>query len=426
MHCAGVGTRYADMNTPKRGSDSVKVHGLSNYHCKLLSPLFTYYGMDKSGSPRLLNELGHGESADCGRLLSHRAFLISPEHIDIFGYGKDQSGGVEYLRDMLDIIKTYHNGEERLIPIHADGDGHCLVHALSRATTGREIFWHALRDNLVNHLGRNLKTYQDLFRDFIDIDDWRTIIDEAHPYHVSSDGFSIGLGNIHIFALANVLRRPVVLLDSLEGMKNVADYSAVFVPALVDPAHCRGNFPLCIAWSGSGHNHFIPLVGVMGRPLPTIPASLIPNTWRIEKSEAMQYLTLNSDGSLTVAGGKPLQDGYLFRLVAAMRTVFLERYSISADLVSDMHLYAYQHAGSIGLHPDVAIERTRDAVSKNKVFRCLVCNALCQADFDEGSLQPGGYLFSIMLQCHDKPRAGVIYNFPMEELQCKYDTKKNW
>ncbi|KAJ8017568.1 hypothetical protein HOLleu_44929 [Holothuria leucospilota] len=35
--------------TPKKTADSVKVLGLSNYHCKLLSPLLTRYGMDKQG-----------------------------------------------------------------------------------------------------------------------------------------------------------------------------------------------------------------------------------------------------------------------------------------------------------------------------------------------------------------------------------------
>lgn len=35
------------------------------------------------------------------------------------------------------------------MPIHADGDGHCLVHAISRCLVGRELFWHALRTNMM-------------------------------------------------------------------------------------------------------------------------------------------------------------------------------------------------------------------------------------------------------------------------------------
>ncbi|XP_039255607.2 deubiquitinating protein VCPIP1-like [Styela clava] len=414
-----------DAKLPKKGSDSIKVQGLSNYHCKLLSPLFTRYGMDKAGNPKLLLELGHGETADCGRLLSHRAFLISPEHINITGYGKDQSGSVEYLNGLLDIIKEYHEGEERLIPVHADGDGHCLVHALSRATTGREIFWHALRDNLVHHLEKNLQTYQIMFQDFIDKNDWRMIIEEADPYHTSPEGFNIGLGNIHIFALANVLKRPIVLLDSLEGMKNVADYTAIFVPALVEPSQCRENLPLCVAWSGASHNHFVPLVGVAGRSLPAIPSSLLPNIWGIDTNQGARYLTFNEDGSLTVAGGKPLQTGYLLRLVSAMEKIFLESHSITAKLVSDMHFYVYKRVGFVGLHPDVAIERTKHASQNNKIFQCLVCNALSLCNVDDDGLKPGGYLFEVMRSTHGKPRENVTYNFPMAELLCRYDALKD-
>ena len=47
-----------------------------------------------------------------------------------------------------------------LIPLHVDGDGHCLVHAVSRAIVGRELFWHALRTGLKLHLKENLPQYK--------------------------------------------------------------------------------------------------------------------------------------------------------------------------------------------------------------------------------------------------------------------------
>ena len=48
--------------------------------------------------------------------------------------------------------------------------------------------------------------------------------------------------------------------------------SGVFLPGFVKPQDCRSkegvlNKPLCIAWSSSGRNHYIPLVGVKGRSL---------------------------------------------------------------------------------------------------------------------------------------------------------------
>ena len=42
-----------------------------------------------------------------------------------------------------------NGGQQCLVPVHADGDGHCLVHAISRCLVGRELFWHALRTNMM-------------------------------------------------------------------------------------------------------------------------------------------------------------------------------------------------------------------------------------------------------------------------------------
>lgn len=49
----------------------------------------------------------------------------------------------------------------------------------------------------------------------------------------------------------------------------ICSVTAVFLPALVNPEECKGktkelNLPLCLAWSSSARNHFIPLVGIEG------------------------------------------------------------------------------------------------------------------------------------------------------------------
>lgn len=145
---------------PKRGTEMVKVHGLSNYYCKLLSPLLTRYGMDKNtGRAKLLTEMNQGEIFDCS-LFGDRAFLIEPEHIPVAGYGKDITGSLDYLSETLKLIVESNGGEERLIPVHADGDGHCLVHAISRALVGRELFWHPLRCCLKKHFETNIEKYK--------------------------------------------------------------------------------------------------------------------------------------------------------------------------------------------------------------------------------------------------------------------------
>lgn len=181
--------------------------------------------MDRqTGRAKLLTEMGQGEIFDCG-ILSDRAFLLDPEHIDISGYGRDHSGSATYLADTLSVIQDVNDNDCRLIPIHADGDGHCLVHAVSRALVGRELFWHALRLNLMHHFQDNLTRYKSLFENFVDKDEWSDIIDECDPNFIPKDHEPAGLRNIHIFGLANVLHRPIILLDNLSGMQSSGDYS---------------------------------------------------------------------------------------------------------------------------------------------------------------------------------------------------------
>lgn len=210
---------------PKKGADDVRVLGLSNYVCKLISPILTYYGMDKkSGKAKLLSEMGKNEVFDVS-ILGDRAFVIEEDNLNVIGYGLDRSGGVHYLAETLQEIDSFNDNQKVLVPIHADGDGHCLVHAISRALVGRELFWHALRANLKNHMVENLDKYKELFKDFVDKDEWEAIIDECDPYYVPPEGEALGLRNIHIFGLANVLHRPIVLLDSKSGLTSSGDYS---------------------------------------------------------------------------------------------------------------------------------------------------------------------------------------------------------
>lgn len=213
---------------PKKGADDVKVLGLSNYVCKLISPILTYYGMDKTGKAKLLADMGKNSVFDVS-ILGDRAFLLEEENLNVIGYGLDKSGSANYLSETLKDIASFNDNESRLIPIHADGDGHCLVHAISRALVGRELFWHALRVNLKIHMTDNLNKYKELFRDFVDKDEWGAIIDECDPYYIPPEGEALGLRNIHIFGLANVLHRPIVLLDSKSGIQSSGDYSGKFL-----------------------------------------------------------------------------------------------------------------------------------------------------------------------------------------------------
>ena len=75
-------------------------------------------------------------SFDCGRL-SNKVFQISQGDIKQPGVGMDESTELSgYLQGTLLKIDEASNQSKSCIPGHADPDGHCLVHAISRCLTG--------------------------------------------------------------------------------------------------------------------------------------------------------------------------------------------------------------------------------------------------------------------------------------------------
>ncbi|KAH7935007.1 hypothetical protein HPB52_002652 [Rhipicephalus sanguineus] len=378
---------------PKHGEDTIKVRGLSNYHCKLVSPLLTTYGMDKqSGKARLLSEMGAGAYFDCS-VLAVRAFRIDPELVDVAGYGKDVSGSLSYLRGTLALVRAHNDGEDRLLPVHVDGDGHCLVHAVSRALVGRELFWHPLRCHLKRHLEEHLSKYKELLKDFVDEKEWPAIIAECDPDFLPPEGELLGLRNIHVFSLANVLRRPIILLDSLAGMQSPGDYAALFLPSLVAPEQCRGgprnrrNPPLCLSWSSSGRNHYIPLVGVrMGDKLPQIPRSLLPKAWGVPHSLVDSYIDFDAKGCCVVGGDYQLSEGYLMRLTAAMDEVFQHKHGVHPTLVADVHHYVYKRTGH-------EAEMLHGWTTSHRRVVSLQLQGLDDLPFDQGIIQSVKHLY---------------------------------
>ncbi|KAK0151668.1 Deubiquitinating protein VCIP135 [Merluccius polli] len=415
---------------PKKGTELVKVMGLSNYHCKLLSPVLTRYGMDKqTGKAKLLRDMSQGEMFDCS-LLGDRAFLIEPDHVSTVGYGKDRSGSLLYLHDTLEEVKKANGNRECLIPVHVDGDGHCLVHAVSRALVGRELFWHALRENLKQNFKQNLDRYKALFQDFIDAAEWEDIINECDPLFIPPEGVPLGLRNIHIFGLANVLHRPIVLLDSLSGMRSSGDYSATFLPGLVPEEQCKGkdgkpNKPICIAWSSSGRNHYLPLVGIKDAVLPKLPARLLPKAWGVPQDLIRTYIRLEADGSCVIGGDRSLQDKYLMRLVNAMEEVFMEKHGIHPSLVADVHQYIYRRTGVIGVQPEEVTEAAKRSVQENRLHRCLICGALSELHVPGEWLAPGGKLYNLAKSTHGQLRPDKNYSFPLNNVVCSYDPQRD-
>ncbi|PNF31414.1 Deubiquitinating protein VCIP135 [Cryptotermes secundus] len=418
----------------KKSADLVKVNGLSNYHCKLLSPLLTYHGMDKNTQKaKPLSELTNKATFDCS-VLSDRSFLISAEHLDILGYGRDQSGSLSYLAETLRRIEEANGDRKVLVPIHADADGHCLVHAVSRALVGRQLFWHPLRTHLKRHIREKKDTYKELLQDFINASEWDLIIEECDPDYVPEEakGEILGLRNIHVFGLANIVKRPIILLDSAAGMNCSGDYSAVFLPALVNPEECKGktkelNLPLCLAWSSSARNHFIPLVGIEGEKLPVIPRRLLPEVWGVPQNLLSVYMNFDDQDCIAIGGNKVLQQSYIRKLVKAMDELMLQKFGVRPSLVCDMYQYNYKKPSATPITPQLVTSNTQKAIQERRVFKCLSCYSLCVAPLSSEWLRPGnnGLFYNLAIKQYGTLEDKKVYTFANYGVSCSYDAKKD-
>lgn len=414
----------------KTAPDLVQVRGISNYQCKLLSPLLTTHGRDgKTDSAKPLTELGMGETFDCSKFAT-RAFSIEENQLETVGYGRDRSGSVRYLTEILHQLRKANGNKTGLIPLHADGDGHCLVHAISRCLVGRELFWHALRHALYSHLTANLAQYKELFKEFYEEGEWEKIIAEAAPDFQPREGEVHGLCNIHVFGLANVLRRPVVLLDSLSGIQSSGDYSGLFLPAIHPPAECstadsvtgqiHPHSPIVVAWSNSGRNHFVPLVPIRGQPLPKLPPALRPKVWGLGESLLTQYVEFDANDCVEVCGGKLLSDGYMQKLVKCMESLFFERNEVHLSVVADVHQSVFRRSGYVGVKPEVVVDTARAAVKDSRLFRCLICNFITCVPSQW--LEKGGQLYMKAANTFDLADE-MVYQFPLDGVIASYNAK---
>ncbi|XP_062504315.1 deubiquitinating protein VCPIP1-like [Corticium candelabrum] len=426
------GRMLTETRAVRKAYEMQKVNGVAGYECKLLSPLLTSNGMDKAGVAVPLAQLNQKDVFDCAALCD-RTFMIEEDLLDKVGYGCDVSGAASYLKGILGAIKEANDGEDRLVPIHVDGDGHCLVHAVSRCLVGRELFWHALRTNMRDHLVSNLDRYQAALQDFGVGIDWEEIIAEADADYRPAHGEAHGLGNIHIFALANVLRRPIILLDGAEGMQSSGDYSATFLPSLYKPDDCQGkkggelNSPIVIAWSSLGRNHFIPIVAVKSRAPAFLPKLLLPDVWGgFDQQLLSEYVTFDNEGRCAIGGGKALSDSYLQKLIHAMKSLFTATNGVSSVIVSDVQEQVLKKRGVAHLQLDDVIQITKSAVDEKRLFRCIDCSSLTEiSDCVDEMLLPGGELYEIARDRFGELDHNMELSFPMHHVAARYDKPKD-
>ena len=175
----------------------------------------------------------------------------------------------EHLASTLGLLKRVAGVELRVVKV--DSDGSCLPYAVSRCLVGKEILYDALRQALVEELTENEAFYRAKFEQGMSDETWAAhfaqVVDEARPTFGARTGRWLGPGE-HVLAMANVLGRPILVLDELEAMKRDHHACGLFLPLrlsreeILARARPKGVLPgpIVIGWASPAHNHFVSLL----------------------------------------------------------------------------------------------------------------------------------------------------------------------
>ena len=167
----------------------------------------------------------------------------------------------------------------KLVPIYTLGDGNCLLHAASLGMWGfqdrdyilRRAVSHACSNTAGNTFYRRWQYARELDNTNCGVQldqdqwqqEWRLVVNQASA-DVPAAGSLDSLEEFHIFVLANVLRRPVIMyagpkMRSVQGATlQGVNFHGVYLPLLWDPNSCKKD-PLPLSFCGG---HFSSLVVV--------------------------------------------------------------------------------------------------------------------------------------------------------------------
>jgi hypothetical protein len=107
----------------------------------------------------------------------------------------------------------------KVVPLQTTGDGNCLLHAISRAIWGVEVFSNLLRKRLHEELQTNIEWYKKAAPLPGDV--------EAAIRQAEQKGQTLSF--LHVFALSNLLKRPIIVYASDEDIENFGTGEVRFV-----------------------------------------------------------------------------------------------------------------------------------------------------------------------------------------------------
>jgi hypothetical protein len=189
--------------------------------------------------------------------------------------GEVDAVAAAFLRDTLAAVAA---AGSPLVPVRVDGDGYCLTCAASRALVGSEVLYRALRAAIHDELSRHAAHYAAVACSETEVAE--AIAAAAPTWAPRVDASP----DLHLAALAGVLRRPVVRLSSLAHPA----FAATFLPARPRTAGepPDSDAPLVLAWQrlagagpGAAPVHYAALLRTAGAPPPVLPPAIRPPLW---------------------------------------------------------------------------------------------------------------------------------------------------
>ena len=162
---------------------------------------------------------------------------------------------LRYLGSLLDGILRRQGA--LVVPLNTTGDGSCLLHAVSRAVWGIELFSGVLRAEVHRELTDNGAWYSEKAGQ----EEWEAAVQQAALP-------SAYLSNIHCVAAAHVLRRPLAVFasdaDVLALGTGFWGCAGLFLPSRLRAEEVATAMPVAVAWQSPKHDHYVPLVWVGG------------------------------------------------------------------------------------------------------------------------------------------------------------------
>jgi hypothetical protein len=217
-----------------------------------------------------------------------RHIELPPFHTSFFwpeGYEQFASQQVDWesLDYLPDLVKSL---TPKIVPVLIEGDGNCLLRAISFSLWGLQDYHVGLRLALCEELQENLDWYKKSSAT-IESDDWDKALEQAQR-----EGDYLGF--THVFAIANILKRAIVVYASDNDVANYGEQesgvSGTFLPSRVGIKYCFSSPVIPLTWSSQKKNHFLPLV-VFERQLRCLPDRIPEVAFQktIENFEDVQY-----------------------------------------------------------------------------------------------------------------------------------------